>query len=489
MTRKKGKFRKKCGGVAEDFAEDFPRSHSRTPEQPSVEQAFFPLHRRTRSASVMSLDDDENSSHILPDSRSSFSHPQKNPTDVHGPLLSLTPVRSSPTVSDQSADAPAPSIDESRISCSSHSATSVAAERSSAAAATRPPELTFQQKILQLERQERELARRNQQRRQLQNQNQVAQWVQTKRAAAEQEKRLSDFHKAGIERLFSETSSSSVASIQSQKNCGTVVVEQEGAVVNEHAPAVPPAELVLPPPPHLPSLAESGRQLTHLGRTMAVRPGTRHRGLEIGTASRSHDRAQSEPGLAIAIPSEALVLRGEAFASVASAFLGSREDLSKPPPDDHTSDHDEEVFRFQPSEREVFWPKPGNKRVEEVPVSVVGHGTGFVGANAAGVLGEDMVGVGGGGGSLPTAQGGSVPPPLVKEENGTFISAQERQYLSGVSSRVGDIVQAWRGAPHVRRMFSQPKLLSARTGRPGPERSEVVATDDGSQDYFAFFGL
>ena len=509
MTRKKGKFRKKDDGVNNpistdegDFSEDFPRSSgdSRTiSEQPSFSLAFRPT-PRCRSASVTSFDDDEISSQILPHSGSSSSD---HSGVVHDPLLSLGPVRVS--ASDESVNILVPSTGRSRSRSprSSHSSTSVVAERScstAASATTRPPELTFQQKILLRERQQKELALRNQQRQQIQNRQAVAQQVKARRAGAEQEKRLSDFHRAEIERLLS--GGSSVASSVGQEYGGSIGAEQ--GIVAEHAPDPLVAEL-LPAPrllaelEHLPSLADSGRQLTHLGRTMAPRPGTRHRGLDIGSASRSCDRAQSEPVFAIANPSEVLVLRGEAFARVASAsaVLG-REDLSKPPPDDHTSDHDEEVFRFRPSEREVFLPKPGNKKVGEASISFAAHGRGIVGhrrgvavvsANAAVPVEDGVEGRCGGGRPSPTPQEGQGDIPPAEEKIGMFISAEDQKIVPEGLSKQGDNMQAGRGgARGPCQIISQPKvgLLSARTGRPGPKRSGIIPQDDGRQHGFCF---
>ena len=468
MTRKKGKFRKDGGGVVNNptapgeghSSEDFPRSpgNSRASEQPSSS-----FRRRTRSASVLSLGDDENSSQILPHPHSSFSLPQETLSDLHGPVLSLGPVCSD--ASDQSVNGREREIRQPRehllnvprSTSTSHSSTSVVVERSSATAVPpRPPALTFQQKILLRERQQRELAQRNLQksaqlreRQQTQNRQAVAKQVEAKRAEAEREKRLSDYHRAEIERLLSGRSSVASSSVN-EEQCG-ILAEQ--AVVAEYDPP-PPAELE-----HLLSLAESGRQLTHLGRTMTPRQGTWHRGLEIGPAARSYDRAQSGPGLVIANPSEALVRHGGEFARVASApaSLG-REDLSKPPSPDHTSDHDEEVFRFRPSVREVLLPKPGNKKAGKAPVSSSGKkvdvGPGVVAVGAA-VSGEDAVEIG--------CEGGGDP--------------------SLTAQTVEDILQAGGGSPHMPfRMSSQPKALTARTGLPGPKRSEVIATDDGRED-------
>ena len=325
----------------------------------------------------------------------------------------------------------------------------------------------------------------------------VGQQIQAKRAEAEHEKRLSDFYKAEIERMLSGSSVGSRAdgagtsaaeqaqeppqqAAQKQPPLGHDPSSSSGAfppqsAASSNGGAAPPPVELLPPPPaleELSSLADSGRQLTHLGRAMAPRPGTKHRGLEIGTASRREeaagvvrDRARSEPNAQIVLPSEALVLRGEAFARTGSAVYAAPpsaalEDLSKPPPDDYVSDSDDEVFGFVPPteyEGDVL-PKPGNKKMGEV---VGASGRRGAEGRADGVPASTPPGIGG---------------SPAQEKNELSSAQPGMKFLS-------DLAQSSVG--HLRRMFSHPKLLSARSCRPGPKRPDVLALDDGTIVIFA----
>ena len=261
-------------------------------------------------------------------------------SSANGKTTTAPPAPSKKIVSEEKKSAPRrPNPSRPNPSAAAARASAAAARASAAAprpTPTPPTTLTFQQQILLLERQQKELAQRNQQRQQRQNRQAVAQRVQAKRAEAEQERRLSDFHRAEIERLLSgRGSAASGGCPYSPDQAGIFVAEQSIIPVDPPAPELPP------PLEHLPSLAQSGRQRTHLGRAMA--PGRPHRGLEIGPAV-----ARAGSRTTFARPSSAL-----------------EEDLSKPPSSDHTSDSDEEVFHFRPHEKEVLLSKPGNKKLEE----------------------------------------------------------------------------------------------------------------------------